>query len=238
MSLATLLAPGAGLLRRSVVQVRVGAGGGAGVVWDAEGAVVTNAHVAQAARVTVVRPDGAAVSGEVERRGLRRGLALGRAAVGLPPVPTPDPAGPRPGELVFAIGHPMGVNEAVSAGVFQALGPLPDGLVPALAGRRQRWVQAGVHLAPGNSGGPLADAHGRVIGVAAMIAGGLALAVPSTDVRAFLSRRPLGVAVRPVPARDDVPRGLRVDHVVRGSPASDAGVAPGDILVGGGTPPH
>ena len=232
MSLATLLAPVAELLRRSVVQVRVGAAGGAGVVWDAEGAVVTNAHVAQAARVTVVRPDGAAVSGEVERRDSRRDLALVRAAVGLPPVRTADPAGLRPGELVFAIGHPMGVNEAVSAGVFQALGPLPDGLVPTRPGRRQRWVQADVHLAPGNSGGPIADAHGRVIGIAAMIAGGLALAVPSTDVRAFLSRRrPLGVAVRPVPARADVPCGLRVDHVVTGSPASDAGVAPGDILV-------
>ena len=81
MSLATLLAPVAELLRRSVVQVRVGAAGGAGVVWDAEGAVVTNAHVAQAARVTVVRPDGAAVSGEVERLDSRRDLALVRAAV-------------------------------------------------------------------------------------------------------------------------------------------------------------
>jgi serine protease Do len=232
MSLATLLAPVAGELRRSVVQVRTGASGGAGVVWDDRGAVVTNAHVALAARVTVVRPDGEAVSGEVERLDARRDLALVRASVGLPPVRIADPAGLRPGELVFAIGHPMGVAEAVSAGVFQALGALPEGLAPSHPGRAQAWVQADVHLAPGNSGGPLADAHGRVIGISAMIASGVALAVPSTDVRAFLSpNRPLGISVRLVPASDTVPGGLRVDRVARGSPAARAGVAAGDTLV-------
>ena len=103
----------------------------------------------------------------------------------MPVVQTADPATLRPGSLVFAVGHPFGVVDAVSAGVFQAVGWLPSGL--ELNKERLRWVQADVRLGPGNSGGPLADSEGRVIGVSAMILAGLALAVPSTDVDAMLA---------------------------------------------------
>jgi len=78
------------------------------------------------------------------------------------------------------------VQDAISAGVLQAVGRLPRGL--AVNGRgAHAWVQADVRLAPGNSGGPLADAAGLVIGVAAMIVGGLALAVPAPDVDALVA---------------------------------------------------
>ena len=70
----------------------------------------------------------------------------------------------------------------MSVGVFHRVGPVAEGLGVPDAVRRQSWVQAAVRLAPGNSGGPLADAGGRVIGVSAMIAGGLALAVPALEV--------------------------------------------------------
>jgi len=95
------------------------------------------------------------------------------------------------------VGNPLGFIGALTTGVVHALGPLRG------VGR-QAWVQAAVRLAPGNSGGPLANARGQVIGVNTMIAGGgLALAVPSNAVAEFLRRgatRPaLGITVRPCP---------------------------------------
>ena len=96
--------------------------------------------------------------------------------------------------LVFAVGHPLGVKDAVSVGVFQAVGAIPLGF--GMAERRPRrgrspfipWVQADVRLAPGNSGGPIADVEGNVIGVAAMIVSGLALAVPAPDLERLLTQ--------------------------------------------------
>jgi serine protease Do len=77
-----------------------------------------------------------------------------------------------PGELVIAAGHPHGIAGAVTAGIVHRC--------------NARWVMADVRLAPGNSGGPLADATGHVVGINSMIARGLALAVPSAAVTAFL----------------------------------------------------
>ena len=91
----------------------------------------------------------------------------------------------RPGSLVLAVGHPFGVVDAVSTGVLQSVGPLP--LELDFAGGGLHWVQADVRLGPGNSGGPLADVEGRVVGIAAMVVAGLALAVPATDVEALLA---------------------------------------------------
>ena len=103
----------------------------------------------------------------------------------MPPVRTADPLAMRPGSLVLAIGHPFGLVDAISTGVLQSVGELP--LELDFDGRGMRWVQADVRLGPGNSGGPLADAEGRVIGVAAMIVAGLALAVPAPDVEALIA---------------------------------------------------
>ena len=91
----------------------------------------------------------------------------------------------RPGSLIMAIGHPFGLVDAVSTGVLQSVGELP--LELDFEGGMLRWVQADVRLGPGNSGGPLADADGRVIGVAAMVVAGMALAVPAPDVEALLA---------------------------------------------------
>jgi len=82
---------------------------------------------------------------------------------------------------VLAIGSPFGIRGAVSTGVLHAIGPV------AQAGE-QSWLQADLQLAPGNSGGALADAEGRVIGINTMIAMGLGLAIPSHDVEQFLRR--------------------------------------------------
>jgi len=182
---ATLLGLGALDLRGSVVQVMTGLAGGAGVAWS-PGMVITSAHVAPGREVTLVLPDGTALPGEVLARDRRRDLALIGGPFELPAIETADPARLRPGALVFAVGHPLGVRQAMSAGGFQALGRLPDGLARRGMDPRLAWVQADIRLAPGNSGGPIADSEGRVIGIAAMIVGGLALAVPSPEVGAFL----------------------------------------------------
>jgi serine protease Do len=89
-----------------------------------------------------------------------------------------DARGLRPGELVIAVGHPLGVAYATTLGiVHRAPG---SGRGPA------GWLQADIRLAPGNSGGPLADASGRIVGINAMIVGGLGLAVPTHIVERFV----------------------------------------------------
>jgi serine protease Do len=101
-------------------------------------------------------------------------------------------------------------------------------------------VQANVRLAPGNSGGPLADSQGRVVGINTMVAGGLALAIPSNSVRDFLSVGPanawLGVTLRPamIPRSADKEKtfGLVILEIEPGSPADQASLLPGDILLG------
>ena len=97
---------------------------------------------------------------------------------GLPAATVGDSDALRVGELVLAIGNPLGLVGALTTGIISRLDPG----VPS----RQRWVMTNVRLFPGNSGGPLADAQGRVIGINSMIAGGLALAVPSNAVEHFL----------------------------------------------------
>jgi serine protease Do len=174
-------------VRASVVHIGVGEGsGGAGVVWPG-GIVITNAHVATERRLLLVLPDGSSAEGETIWRDPARDLAAVAAPglAGLPPAEPGDPNRIRAGSLVFAIGHPWGVRDAVSVGVFHRVGPMAPGLGVPEAVRRQSWVQAAVRLAPGNSGGPIADAGGRVVGVSAMIMGGLALAVPATEVDAL-----------------------------------------------------
>src|SRR6185295_19135237 len=153
------------------------------------------------------------------------------AAANLPAASAADSSRVRPGEIAIAIGNPLGFVGALTTGVVHAVGSI-RGLGP------QSWVQADVRLAPGNSGGPLADAAGRVIGINTMIAGGLALAVPSNAVGEFLSGRNtsgprLGVTLQPVP----IHRGslgyllLRVDP---GSAAERASLMIGDMLIGAG----
>jgi serine protease Do len=215
-------------LRESVVQVKAGAGGGAGVVWTADGIVVTNAHVAVADQVTIVRPDGRAVPGRVERRDRVRDVAMVRTSgLGLEPAPIGRPAELRPASLLFAIGHPFGISHAVTGGVFQTIGPAPAVAGLAEGPRALRWLQADLSLGPGNSGGPIADASGRVIGVAAMVVGGLALAVPADEIT---PRPRLGITVRQSAVAGGPPA-LEIDRVEPGTPAALAGLAQGDLLM-------
>ena len=168
-------------------------GHGAGFAWS-DDLVVTSSHVVSGERAVVVLPDGHAADGTVVARDVERDLALVHAPhARLPAVTTADPYALRPGSLVFAVGHPLGVKNAVSIGVFQAVRPVPSGY--GMAEQRPRrgrspfvpWVQADVRLAPGNSGGPIADVEGNVIGIAAMIVSGLALAVPAPLVHALVA---------------------------------------------------
>jgi serine protease Do len=178
-------------LRSGVAQIVTGTNGsggiGAAIAWADDGLFVTSAHVIRSPRMTVVTPDGRRVPGELVWQERRRDVALVRApAAAMPPVRTADPSAMRPGSLVMAIGHPFGLVDAVSTGVLlQSVGELP--LEFDFEGRSLRWVQADVRLGPGNSGGPLADADGRVIGVAAMIVAGIALAVPAPEVEALFA---------------------------------------------------
>lgn len=187
-ALAADLARVAAALRRITVEVRAtGPTRGAGVIWRADGLVVTSAHVVASnhrvrAGAMVVLADGRCLPGALVAWDPRIDVAVLRIAAGdLPPATLGDPARLRPGDLVLAVGHPFGLAGAVVTGI-----------VHAAAARDQRtgrrWIQADLRLAPGYSGGPMADATGHVIGVNTMIAGGLALTVPSHVVEAFVVR--------------------------------------------------
>jgi serine protease Do len=231
--LSEALATVAGHLRRVTVQVgERGPGGGSGVIWQPDGVIITNAHVARGSRATVGLADGRRLEAEVVARDPRVDLArLAVAAADLPAAVVGDSNTLRVGELVFAVGNPLGIRSAFTAGIVHALGPAAMAASP-------RWVQADIRLAPGNSGGPLADTHGQIIGVNSLIAGGLALAVPSRLVERFLGRRrarpSLGVTTRPVFVTRQGQRrlGLLVLEVVAGSPAEAAGILLGDVLIG------
>ena len=187
--------------RPSVVQVTPGDSGGAGVVLARGGelVVVTNAHVARGApgqRIRIFNHRRQAYPAIIEQTDADRDLALlrlpfGAAAEsdGIAPATRGDTTALRPGQLLLAVGHPFGLANAVTAGVVHAVGPLRGAWAPRVPSRSLSWVQADILLAPGNSGGPLLDIEGRVVGINTMVVGGLALAVPVPDIRALLQGR-------------------------------------------------
>ncbi len=224
-----------------VVVVRGGMGGqGSGVVWREGGIVLTNDHVVPGDRAEVSMVGGRSLPATVFRRDAGRDLAALRLPQGgLPAVPVGESRRLRPGELILAVGNPLGVRGAVAVGVVSGR---PQEVW--VGGRRlPEMVQADVDLYPGNSGGPLVDARGRVVGINSMVTGpGMALAVPSHVAEQFLaeatpSRAQLGVAVMQVELPEALSRplrsrqGLLVRGVVAGGPAERAGLLPGDLLV-------
>ena len=242
-----------GRAHEGVVQVRTrGRGAGAGVIWGEDGLVLTNHHVVaggrRGARVQVVVHDGKTFEAEVVKRGRELDLALLRLEEfpgDLPAIPVGDSDKLRVGELVYAIGHPWGRLGAVTAGIVSGLE------VARGPGGRARYLRSDVALAPGNSGGPLLNARGEVVGINAMIFGRLALSIPSNAASTWLAgagqRRPrLGVRVLPVelPAslrsanREAAEAGLMIAAVEAEGPGGRAGLLVGDILlgVGDGTP--
>ena len=174
-------------VRRSTVEVRVGARGhGAGMAWG-DDLVFTNAHVATGERLEVVRPDRSATSGRLLVRDPRRDLALIQVPrLDLAPVTLGRADRLRPGMLAFALGHPLGVIGALSVGTVHAIGTAP--LSPRGISRL-RWLQLDLEVAPGNSGGPVLDAAGSVVGITTMIAAGLTLAVPAEEALRWATRR-------------------------------------------------
>jgi len=237
--LAHDLATAAGALRQITVQVRTaGAGAGSGIVWRPDGLIVTNAHVARGPRAAVELWDGRTFEAPVTARDPRRDLAtLQIPAAGLPAATPGDPRALRVGDLVLAMGNPLGMVGALAVGIVHAV----EGRDGA-GGRGPRWIRADVRLAPGNSGGPLADARGHVVGVNTLIAGGLGCAVPTTTVERFLAqtapgaarRTSLGVVARPVVVALGRRRalGLMLVDVAVGGAADRAGLLIGDVLLG------
>jgi serine protease Do len=179
-----------GIVADSLGEITVGvqsagdrrSGEGAGVIWHPDGLVVTNAHCVRHRRLSVRTGDGRSVDADVVAHDRRLDLALleapglrGRAPV------FGDVESLRAGELLLALGHPLGVASALALGVLHAVArdPRSGGV---------RWIGADIRLAPGNSGGPLADAAGRVVGINTMIVGGLGLAIPTPVVQRFVAR--------------------------------------------------
>ena len=229
---------------------RVGAG--SAVVIAPDGYLLTAAHVVErAARGVAGFRDGGEVDVEVVGSDPLSDLAVLRTRGGgaMSPAELGDAEALRVGQLVVAIGNPHGFTSSVTAGVVSGLGrSLPVG------GRRgprrvvENVIQTDAALNPGNSGGALADAAGRVVGINTALAGiGLGLAVPINDpTRAIVGalmrdgrvrRAYLGVAggPRPLPARArrerDQATGVEVIEVTSGSPAEGAGVRAEDLIV-------
>jgi serine protease Do len=179
-----------GVVAASLGEITVGlrasddrrAGEGAGVLWHPDGLVVTNAHCVRHRRLSVRTADGHSVDASVIAHDVRLDLALLDApGLGGRAPDLGDVESLRTGELLVAFGHPLGVPGALTLGVLHAVArdPRSGGV---------RWICADIRLAPGNSGGPLADAAGRVVGINTMVAGGLGLAIPAPVVQRFIAR--------------------------------------------------
>ncbi|SDU56727.1 S1C family serine protease [Jiangella alkaliphila] len=225
-------------------------GTGSAVVFTGDGFLLTNAHVVGASsRGVAAFADGTEVGYTVIGRDRLSDLAVVRADGETPPPATLGDADELVvGQLVVAVGSPLGLTGSVTAGVVSALGRS----MPAQSGRTVRIIedviQTDAALNPGNSGGALADANAKVVGVNTAVAGvGLGLAVPinattnrivTTLLRDGRVRRAfLGVATSPAPVppalaeRIGRAKGVRIVHVEPGSPAEVAGLRPGDLVV-------
>jgi len=232
---------------------RRGSGGrgeslGSAVVFTADGFLLTNAHVVgHASGGTAAFWDGTTAPFTVVGADPLSDLAVVRASGD-----TPDPAvlGEADnlvvGQLVVAVGNPLGLAGSVTAGVVSALGrSMPAGQQRII----EDVIQTDAALNPGNSGGALADSHARVVGINTAVAGvGLGLAVPINDTtRRIVSalmhdgrvrRAYLGIAVAPAPVAPvwrsrlgGRSTGLRVASVVAGGPGDRAGLRTGDLLL-------
>jgi len=211
-------------LRRLTAQISIGdRGGGSGIVWNADGLILTNAHVAQRAEMQVELWDGRRFRAPVLARDPRRDLATLRIpATGLDAASPGDSSALRAGEVVIAVGNPLGFAGALSTGIVHSIGRLP-GM------GRQKWIRADVRLAPGNSGGPLANAQGLVVGINTAIVNGLGVAAPVSSALDFLQNGgppALGVTLRPLR------QGLMILDLDPGGAAAASSLRAGDVLLG------
>ena len=231
-------------------------GSGSGVVFSPDGFMLTSAHVVEGSdRGGAAFVDGWETGFDVVGRDRLSDLAVLKLSEGeVEPAEMGDASNLEVGQLVVAVGNPLGFSGSVTAGVVSALGR------SIAAGNSQHSrlvenvIQTDAALHPGNSGGALADARGKVIGintalVGPMVGQGLGLAVPIDDVtKAIIAtlikdgrirRAYLGIAggTRPLPPRLAAElgqeRGIEVVEVVEGSPARTTGIRPGDIILTG-----
>jgi S1-C subfamily serine protease len=258
ISVAERLTPSVAALQvpRRVRNGHTAMGSGSGVVITPDGYLLTSAHVVEGATtITAVLADGRELPTEVVGRDPLSDLAVCRASgATLAAARLGDADRLRVGQLVVAIGNPMGLAGTVTAGVVSALGRSFATRSGEHARLVEHVIQTDAALNPGNSGGALATGDGDVVGINTAVAGwGLGLAVPvnATTMRIVgalmhdgrVRRGYLGVAGqrRPLPpvaaqtsGRD---AGIAVVEVVAGSPAAAAGLRKGDVIIeAGGTP--
>ncbi|WP_425956561.1 S1C family serine protease [Xylanimonas sp. McL0601] len=224
-----------------------GAGAGSASVVTADGFMLTSAHVVAGAEVAdATFADGTHARADVVGRDPLSDLAVLHARADVPPpVELGDAARLRVGQLVVALGNPLGLAGSVTAGIVSALGrSLPTGNGRVV----DEVIQTDAALNPGNSGGVLADSTGRMVGVNTAVAGiGVGLAVPINATtrgivtqlmttgrvrRAFLGIVGAQVPLAPpVAAKVGARTGLQVADVTTGSPAAEAGLRRGDVVV-------
>jgi serine protease Do len=168
-------------LRQSVVEIRSAHGSGTGIVWGA-GLIVTNAHCAPGGAPVHVGVNGKLWNGDVVAHARDHDLALvSGPSIVAPPLALRDASTVRIGELVFAYGHPMGIRDSLAMGAIHGIARHPRS-------GDARFIVADVRLAPGNSGGPLVDADGRLVGINSMVVNGLGVAIPAFAVQRFIDR--------------------------------------------------
>jgi S1-C subfamily serine protease len=230
-----------------VVRTRRGDGAGSASVITSDGYLLTSAHVvANASSAEATFTDGTSVTVDVAGHDVLSDLAVLKARGAVPaPVRMGRAEDLRVGQLVVAVGNPLGLAGSVTAGIVSGLGrslPTRNGRVVDAV------IQTDAALNPGNSGGALADGQGRMVGVSTAVAGvGLGLAVPINEsthkiIAALMHsgrvrRAWLGIAGAHIPvppavaAKIGTTHGLQIASVVSGSPAAQAGLRRGDIVV-------
>jgi serine protease Do len=190
-----------GSVRRSLVLIQNGQGVGAGILWRSDGLILTNQHVVAHGRPRVILDDGSEFPADKVAEDAAIDLALlhihanGLAAARLADTGRLGTGRLRVGQLVLAVGHPWGQRGMVTAGVISALD------TAQVRGRRASIdvIRSDAGLAPGNSGGPLVDASGAVVGINTMIIGGdQGLAIAVHEAIAFVKSalpQPLGFSL-------------------------------------------